>query len=235
MMKPLLLLIALSLPFAAAAEDRIATVTTKLQASAEQGKGAHLRDETNALGRFIAAKQFDEANDRAIALCKQFEAMFDPAVKQFVFRTRAEYDEFKKSYDGSFEWIDSGYQQCRQMQAFVAAERRDFPTALAILKSIEALVPQGADSMIETGYILGQLHRPEEGLAVYRRALGVVDKYRSQEVYRAAALRGAGFMLIELNRLDEAERALNDSLKVEPGNKGALNELSYIKELREKK
>lgn len=45
-------------------------------------------------------------------------------------------------------------------------------------------------------------------------------------------LRGRGYILVELKRLDEAEASFNDSLKVEPKNPIAVNELRYIAELR---
>lgn len=60
----------------------------------------------------------------------------------------------------------------------------------------------------------------------------ITRTYPSQRAVEPMALRGMGFMLIELNRLDEAEQALRDSLKLDPGNDVALNELAYIRELR---
>lgn len=92
-----------------------------------------------------------------------------------------------------------------------------------------------ANVMLEMGYIYGQTQRPEEGLAAYRRALARAVKYKTQRNYKAAALRGIGFNLIELRRFDEAETALRESLETEPGNHVALNEIAYIQDLRKKK
>jgi hypothetical protein len=52
------------------------------------------------------------------------------------------------------------------------------------------------------------------------------------DAMRAHVLRGRGYALTELNRLDEAEQAYNDSLKYEPGNTRAQSELRYIAGLR---
>jgi tetratricopeptide (TPR) repeat protein len=50
--------------------------------------------------------------------------------------------------------------------------------------------------------------------------------------FQARALRGMGFTLIELGRLDDAQRQFDASLKLEPGNRAALSELQYIREQR---
>jgi len=83
----------------------------------------------------------------------------------------------------------------------------------------------------EKGYALNQLRRPAEALATYDLALkdGMVANPT-----RAILLRGKGFSLIELRRLDEAEQAYNDSLKLAPGNRNAQSELQFIAQQRAK-
>jgi tetratricopeptide (TPR) repeat protein len=49
---------------------------------------------------------------------------------------------------------------------------------------------------------------------------------------RALLLRGRGFALTELGRLDEAEKSYRDSLASEPNNARALGELNYIARIR---
>jgi hypothetical protein len=51
----------------------------------------------------------------------------------------------------------------------------------------------------------------------------------------ARALRGQGVQLVDLDRLDEAEDALRRSMELEPDSETAHNELSYIRDLREKR
>jgi tetratricopeptide (TPR) repeat protein len=115
------------------------------------------------------------------------------------------------------------------MQAFIAAEQQDFSTALVLLKPIGTISPASAGPAAEAGYILNQLGRAEEGLTSYKRSLALSRQYVSQNPYQAPALRGIGFALIDLKRLDEAEKVFLLSLYVDPGNKGALNELAYIR------
>jgi hypothetical protein len=49
---------------------------------------------------------------------------------------------------------------------------------------------------------------------------------------QALALRNIGFQLVELARLDDAEAAFRDSLRIGPGNPIATDELKYIRHLR---
>ena len=52
--------------------------------------------------------------------------------------------------------------------------------------------------------------------------------------HEARSLRGMGFALIELGKLDEAEKMFKKSLKLMPGHPGALPELQYIKDLKKR-
>jgi tetratricopeptide (TPR) repeat protein len=50
----------------------------------------------------------------------------------------------------------------------------------------------------------------------------------------ARSLRGMGFNLIEMGKLEQAEALMNQSLKLEPDSQAAKNELQYIAEQRAK-
>ncbi len=83
--------------------------------------------------------------------------------------------------------------------------------------------------LIERGAALNGLHRSADALADFDDALKIPDV----DIHmRAAMMRGRGFALTELNRLDEAEVAYQDYLKAEPGNSRAENEIRYIAKLR---
>ena len=225
----LLLLFAFTATLQLHAEDKTGTVTTRFQLEIDNAKGANLRSQTKVLVAMVEAKQMAAADQKAVELRRAYEAMFDKSLKQYTFQSQEEFKEFSKSSASKFEWIDWGYKECLQMQAFIAADRRDFPVALAILKTIESVAPVSAGTAAETGYILNQSGNPREGLSAYRRAQALSEKYASQRAYRAAALRGIGYSLIDLRRLDEAERIFLESLEIEPGNKTATNELAYIR------
>jgi tetratricopeptide (TPR) repeat protein len=74
-----------------------------------------------------------------------------------------------------------------------------------------------------------------KSLSLYQQAAAVarrMEEGESRSHWLAVALRGQGFNYGEMKRWDEAEKAYRDSLKNEPGNKIALNELQWIAEQR---
>jgi tetratricopeptide (TPR) repeat protein len=81
----------------------------------------------------------------------------------------------------------------------------------------------------ERGVALGRLKQWDEALASYDKGLGIAQM---EDSMRAALHRGRGFVLIELNRLDEAEAEYKTSLELAPGNEIAMGELAYIEKLR---
>jgi len=81
----------------------------------------------------------------------------------------------------------------------------------------------------ERGAALNALKRYQASLDNFDRALKIKALKDDQ---RALMQRGRGFALTELGRLDEAEQAYRDSLKSEPNNPRAQNELTYIQRLR---
>ncbi len=206
-----------------------------LQSYAEEAKGSELRAEVYNLLELIRDKRLAEAERIAYEISKKYESSFNPNVLQYTFQSNEDYQEFKRASTLDFEWIDWGYKECLQMQAFIAAERRDFASALPILQGLEKVAPMSAGTAVERGYIQNQMGDPSGALSAYKRALEISHRYQSQRQYQAAALRGIGYALVELKRLDEAERAYQDSLKIEPNNPIAQNELAYIRELQKKR
>ncbi len=210
-------------------------VTSVQRLVAPDAKGAQLRGHVNELVDLLWAKRLPEAERKANELQENFEASFDRKMSQYSFQSKEEYLEFKRTSPEQFEWIDWGYTETLQMKAYIAADKPDFPTALSILATIEKVAPASAGAAAQRGYVLNRLGQPENSLAAYEKARSLSTRYQSQRPYLAAALRGMGFALIELHKLDEAEAAFNDSLRIEPDNEGTLSGLAYIRDLRAKR
>lgn len=210
------------------------TISTTTEVIPDNANGSQLRNQFSELTSMINAKRFAAAENLANKLRRAYEAEFNTQLKQYSFQSQAEFDEFRKTSTAQFEWIDWGYQACLHSQAFIKSERRDFVGALEILNYVEQVAPFSAVSIAEKGQVLNKLGKYEEALSEYRKALELSVKYASQRPHRAAVLRGMGFALIELKRLDEGERVFQESLEIEPKNQLALNELTYIQDQREK-
>ena len=230
---PFMLLAGLLMPLAQGQQVG-ESVTTPYEVLAQNAKGIELRDKVAEAVTLIRQNKFSESERKLQKVQKKYEASFDRSLLQYSFLSQLEFDEFKASAPAPFEWIDWGYKQCLQMQAFIASEHKDFNAALAILEKVEALAPVSADTAAERGYALNAIGNAKEALAAYERAFALATRYPSQETYRGAALRGIGFSLIELHQLDEAESRFKQSLELEPDNQVALNELAYIEKLRAK-
>lgn len=106
-----------------------------------------------------------------------------------------------------------------------ANEDQKFAQAIIVLERGLALQPDFVQLMGEKGYALGSMKRWADSLAMYEKGLLVTPLVDEN---RALMLRGKGAALMELSRFDEAERAYQDSLKIQPGNAIALNQLNNI-------
>ena len=217
------------------AEDGVEVRTTTTLASHDQAKGSELSPRYKPISELVVAEKLDEAAAQARNLRADFEALFDTKLAQYCFQTKAEYEEFIQDKQISFEWIDWTYCLTLKAQAFIAAERGQYGDALMQLRTLEVVAPLSAGTLTETAFALGRLQRKDEALALYRNALVLARKFKSQAAYQPIALRGIGFMLVEVGKLDEAEQAYKDSLQLDPGNKIAESELAYIRQVRARK
>jgi tetratricopeptide (TPR) repeat protein len=119
--------------------------------------------------------------------------------------------------------------------AFIYVAANDKEKAFKYLDKAIEIAPFWADPHTERGYLLGQQGDLAAALMEYEKAIELADKYKTSAPVKPLALRGLGFILIEMNELDRAETAFKESLKLEPNNKLAENELEYIRQLQAKK
>jgi tetratricopeptide (TPR) repeat protein len=101
--------------------------------------------------------------------------------------------------------------------------------AVAALDTGLGFEPANPLLISEKGAAYLALHQWDASLATYSGGLAI-EGLRASD--RARLLRGRGEALIELKRYDEAVAAYQASLKLEPGNAIALNELAYIASVR---
>jgi tetratricopeptide (TPR) repeat protein len=101
--------------------------------------------------------------------------------------------------------------------------------ALAVLDRGLIAGPNATLLIAERNAALIALHRWDDVLAGAARGLAITNLSPRD---RALMLRNKGFALTELKRLDEAQRAYEDSLTLDPDNALAKNELRYIAGLK---
>lgn len=130
-------------------------------------------------------------------------------------------------------WVIGSYSRAWYTLAAIAVEQEHLERALFCLDCGLDLEPDHPELWSEKGYVLGRLTRSHEALDCYLRAATTRNWAPPYQVARA--LRGQGVQLIDLDRLDEAEDALQRSLELEPDSEAAANELAYIEQARQKR
>ena len=205
------------------------TVTSDFHGTATLAKCAELRSKVLELQSLMKQGLTEEASTRAAALQGQYEGAFDTSLKQFAFKSNAEFDDYTRGSKDRFEWIDWGYVDCLELRAFILSDRGDMDRALVLLRKIAEIAPASAVTACETGYIFNTRKMFKEAEESYRKACRLCLQYKSQEEFAGLALRGLGFALGELGRLAEARECYEESLRRDPGNRLALGELEYIR------
>ena len=108
--------------------------------------------------------------------------------------------------------------------------------ALPFLQKASDMAPLNAHYMNEYAEWYKSNRRWQESYDIFAKAREVVHYMPKDEQneMEARSLRGMGFAMIELGKLDEAEKLFTQSLKLLPKHAGALSELQYIADQRRK-
>ena len=120
-------------------------------------------------------------------------------------------------------------------RGYAYSEMARYADARIELEKALALSPMDSQYKNELAYTYQHSREWEKMLALYREAGGDAGISASPDQVsglQCAALRGQGYALVELHRLDEAAKAYQDCLKLQPGEPKSLGELGYIKDLR---
>ena len=126
-------------------------------------------------------------------------------------------------------WTPAPYGRAGFLLGYYYDDNSQTDQAILALNAGLVAEPTNPSLLGERGAALNAAHRYEDGLLSYVAALKTPDL---SDKARARMLRGEGYALTELNRLDEAEQAYRASLGFEPDNPLALNELKYIAGLK---
>jgi tetratricopeptide (TPR) repeat protein len=115
------------------------------------------------------------------------------------------------------------------MRAFALTELGRRADAVEALEQLVALVPTSPRYMTELAFAYRKAGDKVKALETYRRATAEASQGgEDAQRYRAAALRGVGYMLVDQGDLSGAEAAYRDSLVLDPQSRVATNELAFI-------
>ena len=129
-------------------------------------------------------------------------------------------------------WLPSAYPRACFYLAYILVDKRDLDGAMQWLKKGQSMEPGNPNILLEMGVVFAHMKRPQGSFNCYQEAFDLPNLPNPK---RAAVLRGMGIQLMDLNRLDEAEERLMESLELEPDNSAAKQELLYLSNLRTSK
>jgi len=102
------------------------------------------------------------------------------------------------------------------------------------VKKAMKLLPKASTYVTELAFIYQSEKNLIKALQVYKKAEDIARSdldYQDNQRGLSRAIRGEGFILIEMGRLKEAKEHFNEALKINPNDSSALHELKYIESL----
>ena len=117
--------------------------------------------------------------------------------------------------------------------AYCYIEKKDFRRATAFIDLALKYEADHPTLLHEKGYLYSLMKDPANNYKYNKLALEKRPWITPHQ--QALAMRGMGYALIELGKLKQAEKMYLRSLKIEPNSKVALQELDYIRKLKQKK
>jgi len=125
-------------------------------------------------------------------------------------------------------WGGCAYSHAHFLLGYIAMEQGRYADAIKHYDDCIRLDPDRVIAYTEKAGALAGLKQPEKAIRAFEKALAIK---RITQKQKALALRGLGVNYIELGDYRKAEEALAESLKLDPTNRAAMNELMYIRHL----
>jgi tetratricopeptide (TPR) repeat protein len=112
----------------------------------------------------------------------------------------------------------------------------DTTNAEASLKQALELSPSNAQFLSELGNVYENQKNWSAALKTFQSADEAADVARPEQKIslRCRALRGQGYVLVELHQLEDAAQKYQNCLTIHPGDQSSINELNYVRGLQSK-
>lgn len=201
----------------------------------KSGKGAELQGPINEAFAAFQQGNHPEALRKLDAIHQATRSLQDEAgVTYLCIQNQNELNFFVSSHPEirSIRVLPWSIAEALFARIFILSHHRNFTDACQYLDELIRLAPLMARAHRQKGYVLTKLRRPTEALKAFSIAWDLVGRLTSNASEAGSSLRGMAVVLIDLGNLDLAEKLLQDSLLVEPGNAMANNELLYIAKVR---
>jgi tetratricopeptide (TPR) repeat protein len=205
------------------------------------GLGSDQAPNVNEAQVLVTKGQLSEAQEKLKVATDAFkQIMTDEKATYVCFRSAAQFDAYAKDTEKekgpaaarALVRVSYAFAKSVHLRAFIASADSRWPEALALLDQEIRAAPYESIGWREKGYVMNATRKHQEAITCYKKALELDAKHEGGAEDRAAAWRGIGFAETELGRLDAAKESYQESLKLEPGNKLALDEIAYIENLQ---
>ena len=218
----------------AAADNPPATAARDNEAEQMQlvNEGARLLQEhkpdeaIDNLDKVIAHYEGKNTEKAGTAYCASSPA------ESLVYLVQAAKDKTTASVYGP-TWCDAYY-----LRGYALIELGRNGEARASLERAVQMSPRNAHYRSELAELYARDKNWNEALATFDASARIAEESAPQE-HRTAelgrALRGKGFVLVELGRLEEAEAIYRKCLEIDPADTKAMNELRYVQSRRQQK
>lgn len=122
------------------------------------------------------------------------------------------------------------------LRGYAYGSMNDLVHAEASLKQALALSPFNSQFLSELGNVYENEKNWSVALDTFQRADSAAEfsPPKQKIPLRCHALRGQGYVLVELHKLDEATQKYNACLSISPGDQRSIDELGYVRGLQAK-
>jgi tetratricopeptide (TPR) repeat protein len=200
--------------------------------------GAEERPRTDEAGSLVKHNQLEAAEAILDAVITAVEAQMTSTSSVYICVTDAgEADAYKRFHPEvtRLVWLDASFTDALHLKGTIAQKRKQWSSALAVLNKETRFRPLSPDAFAERGRTLNALERHSEALRSFQTALKLTEDFSSPAPLRAKALRGIGASQLGLRDFPRAREAYEAALKLDPQDRSAQEELSYVKRAMEER
>lgn len=207
--------------------------------SDEDGKAAQL---LSAGAQLAQSKRPIEAIPYFDRVASSYETRFkDDGTQFFSSRTQAEtlmYQfEAANANKGNAIVVSANWAYAYYLKAYALLDLGRIAEAKSLLERALALAPRNSQFLSELGNVYQREKNWQSALQTFRQAEAAAKEFSPpglQNAELSRAWRGMGYVLVQLDRLDDAEEMYRRCIELDKGDARAMNALRYVQNLKTK-